>query len=326
MRPSKNQRVIGAVLAVAMALAAACDPDEHNPAPGTAGATSAATTAPTSTVALPEDTDEPIIDDAPPPVTADPPPPVPSASAAAKTAPPKTKDKTPPPTTSGSAVAVAPPPPEPAQPPPTPTEPVPPAESGSADEVAEKVDAVFKPVTRFRARFDQKYTAKMHGTEKKSSGVLYVERPGKLSISYHDPNKNRVVSDGATLKIYEHDNGQMFVKPVKNTEYPGAFSFIMGKGLRSSFTFTFQKESKWEGGPVLIGTPRVPNPGYKKVIFYIDEELLKKGDLGCVRRVLVLDAQSNRNRFDFIHAEEPDTIPVKEFTFEAPPGTEIIEG
>jgi outer membrane lipoprotein carrier protein len=184
---------------------------------------------------------------------------------------------------------------------------------------------IYLPVQRFRARFEQKYTAKIAGTTKNSDGVCYVKRPGKISFSYHKPNKNRVVSDGATLKIYEADNQQMFLKSVANTEYPGALAFIMGKGLRHSFTFAFNEAAKWEGGAVIVGTPRVPNPGYEKVLFYIDDELLKKGDAACVRRVLVIDAQGNRNRFDFIHVEQPDSIPDSEFEFEPPPGTNIVK-
>jgi len=211
-------------------------------------------------------------------------------------------------------------------PPPTPSPTVAQAKEGTADAVAQKIDDIFKPIKRFRARFNQKYTAKIHGKSKNSKGVLYVQRPGKLSLSYHEPNKNRAVSDGTTLKVYEDENKQMFLKDVSKTEYPGAFSFILGKGLRSSFTFKFHETSKWEGGPVIVGTPRIPNPGYKTVLFYIDDSLLKKGDLGAVRRVLVVDAQGNRNRFDFIHAEEPSSIPASEFTFTPPKGTEIIKG
>jgi chaperone LolA len=227
---------------------------------------------------------------------------------------PKTKPEPPKP------VAKPAPPPPPAKP-----KKLDPPKKGSADEVAANVDKIFVPVRLFRARFNQSYTAKIHGTRKKSKGVLYVKKPGKLSLSYHEPNKNRAVSDGTTLKVYEHDNKQMFVKKVRNTEYPGAFSFILGKGLRQSFKFRFHKTSKWEGGPVLIGTPITPNPGYKQVLFYIDEDLLNKGHLGAIRRVLVIDAQGNRNRFDFVHAEEPKHIPDKWFEFTPPKGTEIIK-
>lgn len=216
------------------------------------------------------------------------------------------------------------PPPEPA--PVATAEPVVPAEKGSADEVAARVDEIFGPVQRFRARFNQQYWAKVHDKTKNSKGILYVLKPGKLSLSYQKPNNNRAVSDGSTLKVYEAENKQMFVKSVANTEYPGAFAFILGKGLRSSFTFKFHKTSKFEGGPVILGTPRVPNPGYQSVLFYVDDALLQKGDLGAIRRVLVIDAQGNRNRFDFIHAEQPEKINDSEFIFDPPKGTEIIKG
>lgn len=250
------------------------------------------------------------------------PPPSASTSAAPK---PTGKKKAPPKPSPEPTPNPTPAPQQPVNPPPATEQTLDPAESGSADEVAEQLDKIFKPVTRFRAAFNQKYKAHIHNTTKKSKGVLYVLRPSKLSLSYHDPNKNRAVSDGTTLKVYEHENKQMFLKDVKNTEYPGAFSFIMGKGLRQSFTFTFHKKSKWEGGPVIVGTPRTPNPGYKKVLFYVDAELLKKGDIACIRRVLVIDAQKNENRFDFINSEQPESIPDSFFEFEPPAGTEIIK-
>ncbi|MBW2459673.1 MAG: outer-membrane lipoprotein carrier protein LolA [Deltaproteobacteria bacterium] len=200
-----------------------------------------------------------------------------------------------------------------------------PADPGTADAVAEQVDAIYKPVTLFRARFKQKYVAKVAGKTKHSEGWAAVKRPRRISFKYKPPNKNRVVSDGKIIKIYEHDNQQMYVGNMAGTDYPGALSFIMGNGLRPNFTFTFHKTAKWEGGPVIIGIPRVANPGYKTVLFYIDEALLKKGDQACVRRVLVLDAQGNRNRFDFMDVEQPADIPNSEFTFKAPKGTEVLK-
>jgi outer membrane lipoprotein-sorting protein len=286
-------------------------------------------TSATSDERLPEDDDFPSGEDGgdPLPATsgsaADPEPPAPKPTAEGPKPKPTPKTTPKPKVTPQPPKTVA----KPAPPPPPATaKKLDPPKAGSADEVAGNIDAVYNPVKLFRARFNQSYTAKIHGTKKKSKGILYVKKPGKLSLSYHDPNKNRAVSDGTTLKVYEHDNKQMFVRNVKNTEYPGAFSFILGKGLRQSFTFKFHKTSKWEGGPVLIGTPITPNPGYKQVLFYIDKDLLAKGDLTCIRRVLVIDAQGNRNRFDFVHAEEPKSIPDKWFDFNPPKGTEIIKG
>ena len=197
--------------------------------------------------------------------------------------------------------------------------------AGSADEVAANIDAVFKDNTRFKAKFLQKHKQKVAGVEREQKGTVFVERPNKISFRYDAPNKNRIVSDGATLKVYVAEDEQMFEQPVKNTEYPGAFGFIMGSGIRQSFEFTFNEKAKFEHGPVLIGKPRSPNPQYEQVLFYIHKDNLAKKDPNTVTGVLIIDAQGNRNRFELYEASVPDKIDPEEFTFTPPPGTNVTK-
>ncbi|WP_437955894.1 outer membrane lipoprotein carrier protein LolA [Sorangium sp. So ce119] len=201
--------------------------------------------------------------------------------------------------------------------------PVPPAEAGSAEAVAAEVDTIFVGKKTYLARFKQEHTQKISGAVKKQSGVVSVEKPNKISFRYDPPNQNRIVSDGVSLKVYVAEDRQMFVTPVQNSEYPGALSFLMGHGLRPSFTFTFNEKANFEGGPVLVGKPRAPTPHYDFVMFYIDRALLAKKDPGVIRRVLIVDAQGNRNRFDFENASQPASIDPAEFRFTAPPGTDV---
>ncbi|WP_437965540.1 outer membrane lipoprotein carrier protein LolA [Sorangium sp. So ce260] len=201
--------------------------------------------------------------------------------------------------------------------------PVPPAEAGSADAVAAEVDAIFVGKKTYLARFKQEHTQKISGAVKKQSGALSVVKPDRISFRYDPPNQNRIVSDGVSLKVYVAEDRQMFVTPVQNSEYPGALSFLMGHGLRPSFTFTFNEKASFAGGPVLVGKPRAPTPHYEFVMFYIDKALLAKKDPGVVRRVLIVDAQGNRNRFDFENASQPASIDPAEFQFTAPPGTDV---
>jgi len=205
----------------------------------------------------------------------------------------------------------------------TPAAPLPPPAPGSADEIAAQVDAIYMAKKTFNAAFKQEHTQKVSGTVKKSNGTVFVEKPNKLSFRYAPPNNNRIVSDGLTLKVYIAEDSQMFVQPVEKTEYPGALSFLMGNGLRPSFTFTIHDKAKFEGGPVLNGKPRAPTPYYDYVLFYVDKALLEKKDPGVIRRVLIVDAQGNRNRFDFENASQPATIDASEFVFTPPPGTNI---
>ncbi|WP_437304188.1 LolA family protein [Sorangium sp. So ce388] len=200
---------------------------------------------------------------------------------------------------------------------------VPPAEAGSAEAIAAEVDTIFVGKKTYFARFKQEHTQKISGAVKKQSGTISVEKPDKISFRYDPPSQNRIVSDGVSLKVYVAEDRQMFVTPVQNSEYPGALSFLMGHGLRPSFTFTFNEKAKFEGGPVLVGKPRAPTPHYDLVMFYIDKALLAKKDPGVVRRVLIVDAQGNRNRFDFENASQPASIEPAEFQFTAPPGTDV---
>jgi outer membrane lipoprotein carrier protein len=195
--------------------------------------------------------------------------------------------------------------------------------AGSADAMAEAIDKIYVGQKTFSAKFSQEYTTKVTGIVKKSSGTVFVQKPDKISFRYDPPSKNRIVSDGTTLKVYVAEDSQMFVSPVDKSQYPGALAFIMGKGLRPSFSFRFEEKAKNDKGPVLEGKPRTASPYYEKVFFFVDKALLDKGDAGAIARVIVLDAQGNRNRFSFESARHPDSIDASEFMFEPPAGTDI---
>lgn len=209
----------------------------------------------------------------------------------------------------------------------TPTaDPLPTPAAGSADAVAQEIDDLYKDRKRYKAHFEQKYHQNILDKDKLSSGTVFCERPNKLSFRYTPPNMNRIVSDGSVLKVYVADDQQMYQNPVKNTEYPGALAFIMGGGIRRSFSLKFNEKltnSKDAKGPVLIGKPLSPTAAYELVQFYIDKDKLAAKDSGAVIGVLIQDAQGNKNRFEFSQAEEPSTIDSGEFSFMPPAGTNI---
>jgi outer membrane lipoprotein carrier protein len=131
-----------------------------------------------------------------------------------------------------------------------------------------------------------------------------------------------VVSDGKTIKIYQQREQQMFVSKVSRSQYPAALAFLLGEGkLVRDFKLKLLDAArmKVENGYVLSAVPRKGTPSYKKLLLYID------GPTAQVRRVLVLDAQGNRNRFDFIRPVVNEKLDENEFLFTAPKGTNIIK-
>jgi outer membrane lipoprotein carrier protein len=105
------------------------------------------------------------------------------------------------------------------------------------------------------------------------------------------------------------------------SQYPAALAFLMGKGrLEHDFNLKLLDPArmKMEGGYVLECTPKEATPAYQKVLLYVD------GQTNQVRRVLILDAQGNKNRFDFSNPTVNKALPKDEFDFTPPDGTTIV--
>jgi len=190
-----------------------------------------------------------------------------------------------------------------------------------ATDVAARVQAFYNQTKTFSSTFQQDYKVKAYNTNKHSSGKVIFEKPGKMSWTYDQPNGNRVVSDGTTLKVYEKENQQMYETQLGKSQYPAALAFLMGTGdLAASFNLKLldAKKMKFEGGYVLEGTPKSATPAYQKVIIYVD------GATAQVRRMVILDAQGNRNTFTFENPQVNTPVTAGEFTFTPPAGTQIV--
>lgn len=188
-----------------------------------------------------------------------------------------------------------------------------------AEEIADRVQAFYQQTRTFKASFKQKYWIKAHNKTKSSRGDVRFEKPGKMSWRYS--NGNRVVSDGKVIKVYEKENRQMYEQPLDKSQYPAALAFLVGEGdLKKSFRLRLldSKQMKFEGGYVLEGVPVEATPAYQSLILYVDAKTAH------VRRVMLLDAQGNRNVFTFDKPVVNKRSPKGEFEYTPPPGTEVV--
>lgn len=191
----------------------------------------------------------------------------------------------------------------------------------TADQLAGRVQAFYNRTQTFQADFTQRYTIKAYSRTKDSSGKVVFEKPGKMSWRY-TTNGNRVVSDGKVLRVYEEENKQMYEQPMDQSQYPAALAFLVGEGdIRTSFKLQVldSEKAKFEGGYVLVGEPRQPTPAYQKMLLFVDSKTDQ------VRRVMLIDAQGNRNRFDFANPVVNKKPPADEFKFSPPKGTKVIK-
>lgn len=198
------------------------------------------------------------------------------------------------------------------------------AQAAPADKTAVlvgKVQAFYDKTTSFQSEFSQEFFVKSHNVRKESKGKVTFAKPGKMDWDYANPAGNRVVSDGTLLRVYEAQNKQMFEQAVNASQYPAALSFLTGQGsLTGAFNFEMftGASMNFPGGDVLVGTPKQPTPAYTKVLFYVDSATSQ------VRRVLIVDGQGNRNRFDFENPKVNVQVAANQFTFTPPAGTQVI--
>jgi outer membrane lipoprotein carrier protein len=195
-----------------------------------------------------------------------------------------------------------------------------PASALNAEQIADRVQGFYDKTKTFKASFKQVYTAKAYAKTKEGVGVVILEKPGKMSWRYTN-NGNRIVSDGKVIRVYEKENQQMYEQPLDKSPYPAALAFLVGTGsLKASFKLTKidPKTVNFEGGFVLAGEPREATPAYQKMLLYVDAATYQ------VRRVLLLDAQGNKNRFDFSGTEVNLKTPPGEFAFTPPKGTQVV--
>jgi len=194
--------------------------------------------------------------------------------------------------------------------------------AAQAQTVLGKVQAFYDKTTSFSSDFTQEFFVKSHNVKKQSKGKVTFAKPGKMDWVYSEPKDNRVVSDGAILKVYEAANKQMFEQNVDKSQYPAALSFLVGGGkLGDVFAFELYEGAamNFPGGQVLVGTPKQPTPAYQKVLFYVDSQTSQ------VRRVLIVDGQGNRNRFDFENPKVNENVSQDRFKFTPPPGTQVVK-
>jgi outer membrane lipoprotein carrier protein len=191
----------------------------------------------------------------------------------------------------------------------------------SADQLVAAVQALYNSSSTFQSDFDQKFWVKAYNTEKSSHGHVTFAKPGKMDWVYDDPPGNRIVSDATVIRVYQASDKQMYEQPADKSQYLVAVSFLTGTGkLSDSFDFELFSgdKMKFPGGAVLVGTPKDASPAYSKVLFYVDSATSQ------VRRVMVIDGQGNRNRFDFVNPKINQPVPPSQFKFTPPPGTSIV--
>jgi outer membrane lipoprotein carrier protein len=154
------------------------------------------------------------------------------------------------------------------------------------------------------ADFFQTYVNKLYDRTDKSRGHVVFKKPGKMRWDYAKPNGKIIVAGNGKLLVYEPgeeptDKGQVLEQNFAQADLPQAMSFLLGTGKLSEDFDAKLLDAAREGfanGQVLELHPKKPNPHFDRLLFYVENSAALRG---LVRRIVIIDANGNRNRFDF---------------------------
>lgn len=193
------------------------------------------------------------------------------------------------------------------------------AEEPAASIVA-RVQKYYDATRSLRAKFDQELSSPTTGT-KKATGELLLKKPGKMRWDYATPEKKLMVSDGATLWVYEPDDAQAVKQDLKGSTLPAQVSFLVGEGkLSQEFDASNLKlDNQLPETLALKMVPKTGTAAYRYIVFVVDAKS------GAVRQTIVYDQQGGTNKLTFSDVQQNKSVDDGKFKFSPPAGTQIIK-
>jgi outer membrane lipoprotein carrier protein len=190
----------------------------------------------------------------------------------------------------------------------------------SAATVVARVQKYYDSTKDLHAKFEQQLSSASRAPSK-AAGQVWLKKPGKMRWDYATPEKKVMVSDGATLWVYQPEDEQAYKQDLKNNALPAQVSFLLGEGnLAKEFDVSFTKVDGL--APDALALKMVPKTGtaaYRYIVFVID------GKSGQVRQTIIYGQDGSTNRLSFLDVQQNKGVDDGKFKFSPPSGTKILK-
>jgi outer membrane lipoprotein carrier protein len=182
-----------------------------------------------------------------------------------------------------------------------------------------KVEDRYNNIRTLQLDFDQTLSYSMQPTAKRvESGVLYLRKPGKMRWDYKEPWKKIFLSDGKDVWFYTAAANRVEKSKLKETEDMRApLAFLIG---RLDFQRDF-KEYHYKdvaGARWVTAMPKSEKAPYKEVHFFLEPS-------GQITKLRVFGHDQSVMEFQFRNEKLNPALAENLFTFQMPPGAELVE-
>ena len=193
------------------------------------------------------------------------------------------------------------------------------APNPTSGDVVAGLQASYQATRDIKASFEQVYTYKVGGLTKRSSGRIFLKKPGKMRFDYLTPNKRHFISDGDVMWVYEPEQAQAFQDSLKSSQSSVVVGLLLGSGdLAKDFDHSLLAPDD-SGRHRLQLVPKESARTFRKVVLTLDPSTFR------VMGVAWEDPTGNHNSMVFTKLTANAGLPDAGFLFSPPAGTRVIK-
>jgi outer membrane lipoprotein carrier protein len=187
-----------------------------------------------------------------------------------------------------------------------------------AAELAAAVDHHYNQLRRLRVRFTESYEGM--GMDRRESGVLLLEKPGRMRWNYAEPPGKVFVLDGKYGWFYTPGDAQVQQIPAKKLDdLRSPLRFLLGHAqlMKELDGLTMTPENN--GQFRLRGVPKGMEQRVRSL------EVTVTAD-GTIHAMTLEELDGSRTSFAFTNEEKNPVLAAETFRFVPPAGVPVVEG
>jgi outer membrane lipoprotein carrier protein len=193
-----------------------------------------------------------------------------------------------------------------------------PSDAQSAQQLAATVDHHYNALKRLRVDFTETYSGM--GMDRRETGVLLLEKPGRMRWNYAQPPGKVFVLDGKYGWFYTPGDAQVQQIPAsKLDDLRSPLRFLLGHAQLakelSGISITPADNVRFR----LRGVPR----GMEQRVRSLE---LTVTPTGTIEDMTLEELDGSRTRFAFQNEQPNPPLPPETFRFTPPPGVPVVQG
>jgi outer membrane lipoprotein carrier protein len=189
----------------------------------------------------------------------------------------------------------------------------------SPDALARRLQQRYDGIRDFRADFTQVTRREVTRTQGRAEGQIAVKKPGRVRMSYTEPEEKLIVHDGTHIWDYVPEDRTVLKAPAPaDDEAPTVMLFLGGRGDILRDFIPSHTVSPVEGAMALKLTPRQLERDYDYLVVLLNPQLQITG-------IITHNELGGETRITFSNLKENTGIADSNFQFTPPRGVEVLQ-